>query len=125
VVAGGTITLSTNLGLISPTSAVDAGAGVLAVLSGNNQGGTATITATANGVTGTGTATINCAAATSTPIPPTAVPQQPSTGVQPPRTGDAGLADRSGSSAAIAAGIVLFALTLAGAGRIVWSRTRS
>jgi hypothetical protein len=125
VIPGGTITLSTNLGTISPTSAVDSGAGVLAVLSGNNQGGTATITATAGGVTGTGTATINCAAApTATSIPATAVPPSTS-GVQPPRTGEAGLAThRGGSDAAMIAGLLLLALAGAGALRFAWPRIR-
>jgi hypothetical protein len=124
VVAGGTVTLSTTLGTISPTTATDTGAGVLAVLTGNGTGGTATITATANGVTGTGTATINCAAATSTPAPPapTAVPV--TTGVQPPRTGDAGLLGDHSTSRTIA-GLLLIGLAMTGLAGMAWSRIRS
>jgi hypothetical protein len=120
------VTLSTNLGTISPTTATDTGAGVLAVLSGNNQSGTATITATAGGVTGTATATINCAAAaTATSVPPTAVPQQPTgTGVQPPRTGDAGLADHASSTRTIA-GLVLLGLAAMSVAGMAWSRSRA
>ncbi len=119
---GALVTLQTSVGSIQPTSATDTGAGILAVLSGNGTGGTATITATSNGISSTATATVSCAAPTS--VPATAVPQAPSTGVQPPRTGDAGLADRA-SSARTIAGLLLLGLALTGAAGLVWSRVRA
>jgi hypothetical protein len=122
-IAGGSVTLSTTLGVISPTTATDTGAGVLAVLSGNGVGGTATITANVSGVTGTATAQINCAAATATPVPPTAVPQQPSS-PRPPNTGDAGLLGR-GSTPRVALGLLLIGLAFAGTLGMAWRRVHS
>jgi hypothetical protein len=122
-IAGGSVTLSTTLGVISPTTATDTGAGVLAVLSGNGVGGTATITANVSGVTGTATAQINCAAATATPVPPTAVPQQPAS-PRPPNTGDAGLLG-GGSTPRVALGLLLIGLASAGTLGAAWRRVHS
>lgn len=109
-VAAGTVTLSTTLGTIAPTTAVDQGAGVLAVLTApSNQSGIAVITAQAGGVSGQAQATITCAQATSTSVPPMQVPptQAAPAGIQPPATGDAGLAAPSGPGS-----IALIALLL-------------
>jgi hypothetical protein len=121
VVAAGNVTLQTNLGSLTPTSAVDLGAGVLAVLTAPaNQGGTATIVASAGGVTGQTSVTINCAQATATSVPPTAAPPAP---ITPPSTGDGGLA--TGPQWGSIAGFVLLGMAVAGAVAIVWSRARA
>ncbi len=122
LVPGGTVTLSTNLGTISPTTATDTGGGVLAVLTAPaTQGGTATIVATAGGVTGQAQATINCNQATSTSVPATSVP--PVATISPPRTGDAGLA--RGSNLSTTAGLALLGIAFAGAAGMVWSKVRN
>jgi hypothetical protein len=124
VVAAGPVTLATNLGTISPTSATDQGAGVLAVLTAPAaQGGTATVSVSAGGQTGTATAQVNCAQATA--VPPTAVPptQVPATGIIPPSTGDAGLAGDGGWRSGVAFG--LLGLALSGALALAWKRSQA
>lgn len=124
VIAAGAVTLQTNIGTISPTSATDQGAGVLAVLTApSNQGGTATVQVNAGGVAGSAQATINCAQATS--VPPTSVPPTvaPVTGILPPSTGDAGLAGNADGR--VYAGLALLAFVLAGGVSLARSRARS
>jgi hypothetical protein len=121
VVAAGNVTLSTTLGTLTPTNAVDTGAGVLAVLTApSNQGGTAKVTASGGGATGTLDIPINCAQATATSIPPTAAPQAP---IVPPSTGDGGLA--GGSDWQSVAGFTMLGIALAGAMALGWKRARA
>jgi hypothetical protein len=104
---GTSVSLTTNIGSLSPSTATTLGGGVLAVYTApNNNGGQASITANSGGATGTGTITVNCASATPAPaVPPTLPPAQtapppttstlPATIINPPNTGDAGLASSS------------------------------
>src|SRR5207249_569234 len=97
---GANVTLTTSLGTISPTTSVDQGGGVLAVLTApQSQGGTATIRVTSGAAVGTTNVTINCAQQ-ATPVPaavaPVTAPAAPVSAViptiiQPPNTGDGGL----------------------------------
>jgi hypothetical protein len=121
VVAAGNVTLSTTLGTLTPTNAVDTGAGVLAVLTApSNQGGTAKVTATAGGATGSVDIPITCAQATATSVPPTAAPQAP---IVPPSTGDGGL--ERGSDWQSIAGFTMLGIALAGAMALGWKRARA
>jgi len=112
-VPGTSVTISTNLGTVSPTTAIDQGGGILAALTAPAaQGGTATITVTAGGISGSAQVPINCVAATS--VPPTAPPPVVTASViQPPRTGDAGLLART-PAWRLSLGFALIAASLLG-----------
>jgi adhesin/invasin len=118
-VADGTaVTISTNLGSVSPTTATTVQGGVLVLYtSPSNQGGTATVTATAGGVTGTTNITVTC-----TPPATQAPPPTTGGGIVPPSTGDAGLVN-NGSSSAGYVSIVLAAGLLFGA--LAYARVRA
>ena len=110
-VADGTaVSISTNIGQLSPTSAMTSGGGVLTIFTASsNQGGTATITASAAGKMGTALITVDCAtqptpAPTATPLPPI---------IQPPSTGDAGLVAQ-GTDWRAFGGLLLIATSLWG-----------
>jgi hypothetical protein len=82
-----------------------------------NQGGTATITATAGSASGTANITINCNTAPTQAPPPTTAP---SGGIQPPNTGDGGLA--TGSSWQTYAGIAMIVASVIGTLAVVRPR---
>jgi len=96
---GSSVSLTTTIGTISPTTAVDQGGGVLAVLTApQGQGGTATVRATSGGASGQATVQINCNTAptpvpTSAAAPPPPPPPPPPAPIviSPPNTGDGGL----------------------------------
>lgn len=111
---GTQVTITANIGSVSPSTASTNGGSVLVLYTAPaTSGGTATITATAGGVSGTATITVNCVQATNTPVPPT--PTSPPAGgvIVPPATGDGGLA--AGGPARLYGGIALIALSLLGA----------
>lgn len=88
---GTQVQLSTTIGTITPATATTVGGGILAVLTAPaNQSGSATVRAQVGTVTGETVVQITCVQATNTPVPPAAT--LPPTGIQPPATGDAGLA---------------------------------
>jgi len=112
-VPGTSVTISSNLGTVSPTTAIDQGGGILAALTAPAaQGGIATITVTAGGISGSAQVTINCAAATTVPTSPPPVATSASV-IQPPRTGDAGLLART-PAWRLSLGFALIAASLLG-----------
>jgi hypothetical protein len=118
-VANGTVvTVSANIGSVSPGTAQTNNGGILVVYTAPaSQGGTATITATSGAVSGTTQIQLSCTSA------PTAVPTQPPPPVAtiaPPRTGDAGLADDTPWTTY--AGIILIAGSVLGAYAVVRKR---
>ncbi|MPZ50403.1 MAG: hypothetical protein GEU75_14070 [Dehalococcoidia bacterium] len=120
-VADGTaVSVSTNLGSVNPGNATTQGGGVLILYTGpSNQGGSATITASAGGITNTTSVAVECSqepAPTNPPPPPAG-----GSGIQPPNTGDAGLAD-NGSSFGYA-GLAFIASVLLGT--IAFARVRA
>jgi hypothetical protein len=129
VADGTSVTLAASLGTLSPTTATTLGGGVLAVYTApGSQSGTSTIQASAAGAAqGSTSITVNCAATTPTPaIPPTIfVPASSSSSggtgaIQPPNTGDAGLA---GSNAwQTYAGIAIIAVSALIAAAVVRTR---
>jgi hypothetical protein len=90
VAAGTAVTITASIGAVSPTSGQTTADGSVFVFytAPQNQGGTATITALAGSASGTANITINCNVAPTQAPPPTTAP---STGIQPPNTGDGGL----------------------------------
>lgn len=95
VAAGTLVNIQASIGAVSPTSGQTTADGSVFVFytAPQNQGGTATITALAGSASGSATITINCAAAPTQAPPPTTAP---TTGIQPPNTGDGGLSGGSG-----------------------------
>jgi hypothetical protein len=107
---GTQVQLSTTIGTITPATATTVGGGILAVLTAPaNQSGSATVRAQVGAVTGETVVQITCAQATNTPVPPAAT--LPPTGIQPPATGDAGLAD---GNARTYLGIAMLAVSVLG-----------
>jgi hypothetical protein len=94
VAAGTLVNIQASLGAVSPTSGQTTADGSVFVFytAPQNQGGTATITATAGSASGQATIAINCAQPTQAPPPTTA----PSGGITPPSTGDGGLTGAGG-----------------------------
>jgi hypothetical protein len=91
---GTSVIVQTNLGAVNPSNTTTTNGGALVLFTAPaNQGGTATITASAGTATGNTTVSVNCSAATATPPPPP--PPATGGGIQPPNTGDAGLADQA------------------------------
>ena len=117
-VADGTIvTISPNLGSVSPSTTTTVGGGVLVVYTApTNTGGTATITATSGSRSGNAQIELLCLTATATPVP-TKVPSV----IQPPSTGDAGLVE-DGSGWTGYAGILLIAAALLGTAAVARKR---
>jgi hypothetical protein len=117
---GTTVTVSANIGSVSPTSATTNNGGILVVYTAPaSQGGTATITATSGSVSGTTQIQLNCTTA------PTAVPTQPPAPtavatIAPPRTGDGGLVEDAAWTTY--AGILLIAGSVLGAFAVVRKR---
>jgi hypothetical protein len=95
VAAGTLVNIQASIGAVSPTSGQTTADGSVFVFytAPQNQGGTATITALAGSASGSATITVNCAAAPTQAPPPTTAP---TTGIQPPNTGDGGLSGGSG-----------------------------
>lgn len=118
---GTQVALTTTLGSISPPSAATLGGGVLAVLTAPaSQGGPATVRAQVGTVFGEAIVQITCAQATNTPVPPAAT--QPPTGIQPPATGDAGMARDNFRAYA---GIAMLAVSVLGALAVVRKRSEA
>jgi hypothetical protein len=94
VAAGTLVSIQASLGAVSPTSGQTTADGSVFVFytAPQNQGGTATITATAGSASGQATIAINCAQPTQAPPPTTA----PTGGITPPSTGDGGLSGGGG-----------------------------
>jgi hypothetical protein len=94
VPAGTLVNIAASIGAVSPTSGQTTADGSVFVFytAPQNQGGTATITATSGSSNGTASIVINCNAAPTQAPPPTTAP---STGIQPPNTGDGGLSGDS------------------------------
>jgi hypothetical protein len=116
---GTVVTVSANIGSVSPGTATTNNGGILVVYTAPaSQGGTATITATSGSVSGTTQIQLSCTTA------PTAVPTQPVptavATIAPPRTGDAGLADDTPWTTY--AGIILIAGSVLGAYAVVRKR---
>ena len=93
VPAGTQVNVQASIGAVSPTSGQTTADGSVFVFytAPQNQGGTATITATSGSSSGTANIVINCNVAPTQAPPPTTSPAV----IQPPNTGDGGL---SGSS---------------------------
>jgi len=100
VQSGTLVNIVTNLGTVSPTSGQTTADGSVFVFytAPGNQGGVATITATAGTASGSTQVAITCSAApTATTAPPPTVPSQQTGGsITPPSTGDGGLRDATG-----------------------------
>jgi hypothetical protein len=116
---GTNVSVSTNIGSLSPTTAPTSGGGILTIFTAGTTGGVATITATSGGVSGTASVTVNCGAPTAVPPtaappPPPPPPPPPSGGSIPPNTGDAGLQSSSNSWYAAGAVLVIAGAALAG-----------
>jgi hypothetical protein len=114
---GTAVQASTTLGSVNPTNATTQDGGVLILFTApSNQGGTATITARSGSVQNTTSVTVNCAQAqpTQAPATPPPPPASGAGGIRPPATGDAGLADQSGTSYAWMAGLALIVSALVG-----------
>jgi VCBS repeat-containing protein len=95
VAAGTLVNIQASIGAVSPTSGQTTADGSVFVFytAPQNQGGTATITALAGSASGSTTITVNCNVQPTQAPPPTTAP---STGIQPPNTGDGGLSHGSG-----------------------------
>ena len=103
------VSISANLGSVSPSTTTTLGGGVFGRYTApTNAGGTATITATSGSRSGSDQIELLCLTATATPLP-TQVPPV----IQPPSTGDAGLV-ANGSGWTGYAGILLIAAALLG-----------
>lgn len=115
---GTVVSISANLGSVSPSTTTTVGGGVLVVYHApTNAGGTATITATTSGSrSGSDQIELLCLTATATPLP-TQVPPV----IQPPSTGDAGLV-ANGSGWTGYAGILLIAAALLGTATVASKR---
>jgi hypothetical protein len=122
VADGTSVSISTNLGTISPTTATTTGGGVLAVYNAPaSSGGTATITAISGGRTSTTSISVTCAAAATATTAPAA--PAPTTSVRPPSTGDAGIAEGVPGWRTYA-GIVLISGSVLGAFAVVRKRAQ-
>lgn len=114
---GTVVSISANLGSVSPSTTTTLGGGVLGRYTApTNAGGTATITATSGSRSGSNQIELLCLTATATPLP-TQVPPV----IQPPSTGDAGLV-ANGSGWTGYAGILLIAATLLGTAAVALKR---
>ncbi len=114
---GTVVSISANLGSVSPSTTTTLGGGVLGRYTApTNAGGTATITATSGSRSGSDQIELLCLTATATPLP-TQVPPV----IQPPSTGDAGLV-ANGSGWTGYAGILLIAATLLGTAAVAPKR---
>lgn len=104
VAAGTLVNIIASIGAVSPTSGQTTADGSVFVFytAPQNQGGTATITATAGSAIGTANITITCNIAPTQAPPPTTAP---ATGIQPPNTGDGGISN--GASWPTYAGIAM------------------
>lgn len=91
---GALVSIIADLGTVSPTSGQTTADGSVFVFytAPSDQGGTATITAVTGGAQGTTQVAINCALEPTQAPPPTTAPTG---GIQPPNTGDGGLATGS------------------------------
>lgn len=100
VQSGTLVNIVTNLGTVSPTTGQTTADGSVFVFytAPGNQGGVATITATAGTASGSTQVVVTCSAApTATTAPPPTVPSQQTGGsITPPSTGDGGLRDATG-----------------------------
>jgi hypothetical protein len=119
VAAGTVVSITASIGAVSPTSGQTTADGSVFVFytAPQNQGGTATITALAGSATGTANITVNCASPTTAPPPPTTAAGG---SIQPPNTGDAGLADAASWSTY--AGIALIVVSVIGTLAVVRPR---
>ncbi|HWC28535.1 MAG TPA: hypothetical protein VG845_00500 [Dehalococcoidia bacterium] len=119
VAAGTAVNIQASIGAVSPSSGQTTADGSVFVFytAPQNQGGTATITATAGSASGTANITINCNTAPTQAPPPTTAP---SGGIQPPNTGDGGLA--TGSSWQTYAGIAMIVASVIGTLAVVRPR---
>ena len=114
---GTVVSISANLGSVSPSTTTTFGGGVLGRYTApTNAGGTATITATSGSRSGSDQIELLCLTATATPLP-TQVPPV----IQPPSTGDAGLV-ANGSGWTGYAGILLIAAALLGTAAVAPKR---
>jgi hypothetical protein len=107
VASGSLVSVQANIGSVSPAAGQTTADGSVFVFytAPSTQGGTATITAISGNVTGSVVIAVNCSTAPTQAPPPTTAP--PSGNIQPPNTGDGGIAQGGGWQAYAGIALIL------------------